>query len=275
MMNRRSFLGCLLMSVGMLGLVAAHAGEAQEAHKPVTVSKTFKAKSILLKDLSATLRIETDDGPDVRLRLVGAKEHVQRIKPRLDGTRLIVSETPARQVYRSAVHVENNVVITKDGGRSTVIIGGVPTAGQGEVDDLSVLVTIPRNLAVVIKSFSGNANVADLSAPFELELADGAAKLGQLRQARLAVAGSGTIKADRVDGALDVSVNGTGDVLVNDGAISALAIDTSGSATVVIGGRAGTAQMSLNGVADVQIAHVDARPDVDSNGIVSVSVGNW
>jgi hypothetical protein len=269
------FLGALATLLGVAGILAANAAETATASDTRSVERSFTADTVRLRNLSATLRIETHDGDTVKFFAAGPAKEIDALRTELAGNTLLIEapDRPHAGNVSNVVHVENNVVINR-GGNSTVIIGGVPATTTSTADPIDVRLLLPRSTRLAIRGFTGAAAVAAISAPVDLELLAGSARFERLAAASLSIAGGGEVEIDRADGSLDLTIDGAGDVTVRKAAIPSLTLETNGTATVIVDGRVETAEMSLNGIADIWIAHVEAEPLVEANGLVTIEIGN-
>ena len=287
MIRIRYFLGVLVPFFGLASVVAATAQAPTPTEEPALVGKpattttaqsldrTFDADSVALTNLNAILRTETHDGTGVQVYASGSEALISALRVSVTNGILVIEQPEPQSIVGNTVYVERNVVITQDGGRSSVLIGGIPDHTKPEAKPIGLHLTLPREMPLSIRGFTGNARIGPMSAPVDLELLAGDAQLERLGSANLTVVGSAEIDVATADGALDVTIDGSGEIAVHDGSIPALTLETNGNATVSIGGRVGQAVLSLNGIADIRIAHIDARPTIDVNGISKIEIGNW
>lgn len=273
MTQRNTWIGALLITFGVVSLLAAKAHELNDAAPKASIEKSFAAEKIALRNLSAELHIDADNGTTVRVTASGEKRVLDALQWKMSGAHLEISQPPM-QASHNAVHVERNMVITRDGGRSTTIIGGTSSANASKSMSLALHVAVPRDVPVTVSSFAGNLDIGTLSAPVSVELLSGTLSAGRLGPARLSIVGGGEIAVARIDGSLDLEIAGSGDITVQDGDMPFLSLETSGASTVFVGGRVGAARLSLNGVSTVTVAHVDREPEVDANGVTSLRIGN-
>ena len=109
---------------------------------------------------------------------------------------------------------------------------------------------------------------ADLSGPGEV-------KIGQVR-GKLEADMSGPAHIIVAHGDVsnaDLQISGTGGFRLDSGAIGRLHVDSSGVASVHIGGTVGDADVKLSGVGSVHIAKLTGKLDKDVSGVGDVSVG--
>jgi len=262
---------------GIAGILAANATENAPADQ--SIERSFTAQTVELRNLNASLRVETHSGNTVKLVATGPEKEIAQLKTTSAGKSLVI-EAPLQPRFggiSNFVHVENNVVINR-GGNSTVIIGGIPghsaTAPENTAGPIDIHLTLPKTAALSIRGFTGNAAIGEMTAPVELEMLSGAASFQGLASTILSIAGGARIEIGRAEGDLDLTVDGSGEVLIHDAAIHSFSLETNGTAMVTVNGRVAAAEMSLNGIADIHIAHLDAEPLIDANGIVTIDVGN-
>lgn len=274
-MNKRSYRCITLAMIGFMFQMAANAHENVTPEPTETLTWSFAAHAVSLRGFSARLLVRTHDKKEIRLRLSGPRDRVRRVMPRIRHGDLEVDADIHGGIVRGSVRVENSIVITQEGGTSNVVIGGISTAETSSHNAMTLFLTVPRAVPITIEGYSGDADIANLSAPLSMQLLSGRARIGHLVRAYLAIAGSGEISVDRIDGALDLSIDGAGNIDISDGIMPALSIQTDGSARIAVGGRVGQASLMLAGDADIWIARTDRRPDVNADGIANVVIGNW
>lgn len=287
MIRIRYFLGVLVPFFGLASVVAATAQAPTPTEEPALVGKpattttaqsldrTFDADSVALTNLNAILRTETHDGTGVQVYASGSEALISALRVSVTDGILVIEQPEPQSIVGNTVYVERNVVITQDGARSSVVIGGTPGQAKAEAEPIELQLTFPRKTPLSIRGFTGSARIGRMTAPLDLELLAGDAYLQRLGLASLTVAGSAENDVATADGPLDVTIVGSGEISVHDGSIPALTLETNGTATVSIGARVGQATLSLNGIADVRIAHVDEQPAIDLNGISTIDIGNW
>lgn len=89
----------------------------------------------------------------------------------------------------------------------------------------------------------------------------------------LEVDGSGDVHSDLPGESLDIEINGSGDLDIEDIDASTVALDISGSGDVELSGRADGLTLSIHGSGDVRAGGLDAeRVAVDISGLGDVSV---
>jgi hypothetical protein len=89
----------------------------------------------------------------------------------------------------------------------------------------------------------------------------------------LEVDGSGDVSSDVPGESLDIEINGSGDLDIQDIDASAVTLEISGSGDVELSGRADELTLSIRGSGDVRAGGLDAeRVAVDINGLGDVAV---
>lgn len=260
----------LLLVLAILGEPTAALGESPQHQR----SETYRAEDVELRDIVGRVRISVHEGPRIRVDASGPRSRIERLRITMRGRILFIEDKAAGTLIRNSVHVERNVVTVNEGGSSTQIIGAVPGSPQA-TESLRLHLAVPRKTAMSVHGLVGDLHAGDIVGRFRLDLRAGTARLGRMRTVRLSINGGGDITAERIDGRLDVSVAGSGAVIVKGGSISQLSIASEGAATVQVGGTVRRAKVSAVGVADVHVAHVEERPSVETNGAASITFGNW
>ncbi len=139
----------------------------------------------------------------------------------------------------------------------------------------------------------GTWNVANTDGPVSLEIAgsgdvragtsttlsveiagSGSATSGATRDLDVEIAGSGNFVSARVDGPTEISIAGSGDVVVRDGTSPQLSISIAGSGDVEFGGVAGDVDVSIAGSGDVSIARATGSVSRSIAGGGDIRIGN-
>jgi len=255
-----------------LGLGAMSAGGAAD---DLPFRAAYAAKALQIESFSGTLIVKVDKAKTARLKLTGPKRQRKSLRIAVRNKILrIRHQHPVRRTQNS-VHVERNVVIVGPGGYSNMVIGGQQTGTQAEQSALRLELTLPAGSPLGIDGFLGDLEIGDTRGPVVLSLASGNARIGRVHAATLKIEGVGKIVAERVDGPLSIEIGGSGAVSVGDGAMPSLSIVSNGTAEIAVGGKAGTADIDANGVADIQIEYVEESPNASINGVGTVTIGNW
>ena len=276
---RRRWLGLFAWVIGGLGAsLPAGAGSP-----PVERQETYAASRLAVAGLVGSLRIERQDGAGMRLVLRGSARAIDRLHREVRGDRLqlttelgVTSTTTAATGATTVVTGTRNVVIARDGGQATQIIGGQVTGAAGEAEPpLEVLVYVPAATPLTVTGLVGDLVVQGVGGPVDLELIGGQAELDRTTGGSLAAVAGSRIELADATGDLKIAVQGAGDVRITRADLKVLEIGVTGTGNVAVGGVADQASVQIAGVGGVQIDQVRTRPEVSVTGIGQVDIGNW
>lgn len=124
-------------------------------------------------------------------------------------------------------------------------------------------------------SQAGSGDVrAGTSAALEVSIAgSGSVSAGATRALELSSAGSGDLAVASVEGPVEISLVGSGDVLVRGGTASRLEVSSMGSGDVAFRGTVGDVEVSSMGSGDVSVARVTGNVSRSSMGSGDVHIG--
>ncbi len=270
--DRRWWPGLLALVIGGLApCLPAGAGSP-----PVERQETYAASRLAVAGLVGSLRIERQDGAGMRLVLRGSAEAIDRLHREVRGDRLQLTAEPGATGTTTVVTGARNVVIARNGGQATQIIGGLATGAGGEAEPpLEVLVYVPAATPLTVTGLVGDLVVQGVGGPVDLELIGGQAELDRATGGRLAAVAGSRIDLAEATGELEVAVQGAGDVRIARADLARLEVGVSGTGNVAVGGVAERASVQIAGVGGVQIDEVRTRPEVSITGIGQVEIGNW
>jgi Putative auto-transporter adhesin, head GIN domain len=266
------WLGLLgLLIGGLIASLPAHAGSA-----PAERQETYTASRLAVAGLVGSLRVERHDGADMRLVLRGSAHRLDRIQREVQGDRLQLIEEPGATGSTTVVSGANNVVIARNGGQATQIIGGVATSAGGEAEPpLEIVAYVPAATPLTVTGMVGDLVVEGVGGPVDLELIAGQAQLDRATGGSLAAVGGSRIELAEATGDLKIAVQGAGDVRIAQADLARLEVGVSGTGDVAVGGVAEQASVEISGIGGVQIDQVRTRPKVSVTGIGHVEIGNW
>jgi hypothetical protein len=269
--DRRWWLGLLALIVGGLApSLPAGAGT------PVERQESYAASRLAVAGLVGSLRIERQDGADMRLVLRGSADALERLHREIRGDRLQLTAEPGTSGTTTVVSGSNNVVIARNGGHATQIIGGsVTSSGDKAEPPLEVVAYVPAATPLTVTGLVGDLVVQGVGGPVDLELIGGRAKLDRATGGSLAAVAGSRIELAEATGELKVAVQGAGDVRITRADLDRLEVGVSGTGNVAVGGVAEQASVQIAGVGTVQIDEVRTRPEVSVVGIGQVDIGNW
>ena len=240
------------------------------------VVERFAARALELRNLSGDLEIESWSGTEVEVTLEGASDAVSLISRQLEGGSLVVNGGAlTRRVADKFAGIGSVSVFTTGGGSSQIIIGrnGLGRARTAPRAPLVTRVRLPAGLPITIRGQRGDVVSDDLAGPLVLELLQGTAAFGRIRDARLSLAGKGKISVREARGDLSVALAGAGGVQVETSYLERLEVGLTGNGTVDVGGRARFASLSLVGSGRIYVAEAERQPLVTRVGSGEVVVG--
>jgi hypothetical protein len=157
MTHRNAWLGTFLIALGLLGLVTAKAHEQNGDAPAVVIEKRFTVEKVLLRDLDATLRIDTYDGSVVRVKATGSRPAIDRLRMTASGSRLEITQHGTIQNTANPAPTERDIVIRRSGG-SAVFFGGA--WANGPPPPLRLLITLPRRVLLTVRGRIGAATLS-------------------------------------------------------------------------------------------------------------------
>jgi|GEM_PF-6576791 len=87
------------------------------------------------------------------------------------------------------------------------------------------------------------------------------------------LSGAGSLSASSVTGTMKINSSGTGDATVDDGKLSFLELETSGTGDLAFDGQASQASLSTSGTGDITVASVGNLIRQESSGTGEISLG--
>ena len=259
------------------GFIDIGAGDSSDEKKVTKAPERFQTTSLDVRQVTADVTVEVHDGSDMEVSIVGPSDLVDDISTNARGGTLIIEGRPRRS--------SQGVSISTRGGRTVVtgsVIGGVVmgggslmqssfgrfgsdttiiTSSGSQTAPVQVRVKVPRGSSVSISDIEGNANIGDTNGPLTLHLMGGGdVNAGSITNLSVTVQGSSDTRVARVNGAVSVQIQGSGDVDIDDGNMSSLNVSVQGSGDVTIGGSADTASLTVMGSGDIKVARVRQRP---------------
>jgi hypothetical protein len=270
--ERRWWRGLLALIVaGLFPNLSAGAESPLVEHE-----ETYTASHLAVAGLVGSLRIERQEGATIRLVLRGSAAALDRLHREVRGDRLQLTAEPGATTTTTVVTGARNLVIARNGGRASQIIGGVPTTGDSEAEPpLEVTAYVPAATPLTVTGLVGDLVVEGVGGPVDLELIGGQADLDHATGGSLAAVAGSRIELDQATGELEVAVQGAGEVRIARADLERLEVGVRGTGEVAVGGVAERASVQIRGVGGVRIDEVRTRPEVSVTGIGQVEVGNW
>lgn len=91
----------------------------------------------------------------------------------------------------------------------------------------------------------------------------------------LVLTGRGGIDITKINGDLDITTSGSGDIDIDGGAVGNLKVDLSGRGGVSFDGRAVDADLKSTGSGDIDVTFVKNKPSISQRGRGDITVDNW
>lgn len=233
--------------------------------------KTYLATTLDVQGVEADVNIEPINGTQMTVTIVGSKSAVEDISTRLQGDMLTIqSKGDGGTRIRSAY-----VVIS---GRGAVAIGRdmVTISGGDSGSNTKITIGVPKGSAVNVAGVQGNVTIGDTDGRLQASVFGGDdIKAGKVRDATLAVQGSGNISVTVVNGNLSMTIQGSGDIRVRGGFVESLMVNVMGSGDAKFNGEAVNANLSVMGSGDIDVTLVKNKPVKNAMGSGNIIVGNW
>ena len=245
------------------------AGTAHAAQRTLSAAG---AKLVIDSPCARTVAVQPDPSLSGHFELVASADHKQELDAlnfdNGDAARLSGPDRcwGAEGLFGLANSRTLTLVIRVPAGTNLAIDESSPTTYT--LGDIGGVLTLDLSAPVQLNAASATDVKADLSGPGEV-------KIGQVR-GKLEADMSGPAHIIVAHGDVsnaDLQISGTGGFRLDSGAIGRLHVDSSGVASVHIGGTVGDADVQLSGVGSVHIAKLTGKLDKDVSGVGDVSVG--
>lgn len=240
------------------------------------IVESYAAEGLEIRDLSAVLRIESGHGDTIDLTFRGPEDRLASIGRQVEGKRLLVrGNADAIKSSEQTVVIGSLTAYSTGGGSTQVIIGGrdLRDVSAEAREPIEALIRVPAGLPVKIVGFRGSVITGDLEGPLTVNLIEGEAELGSVRNAQLSLTGDGRISAQEALGDLSIAVTGSGRVQVQSSLLERLEVGVTGAGAVNIDGTARFASLSLIGSGQIFLAEVERQPVIERIGSGMVSIG--
>jgi hypothetical protein len=266
-----AILAALLL--GASGAESLGADEAHPAGAPVERVERVAAEGLVVDGLAATLTIEGEARDDIALTMRGTEGALGQVEHEVRGGVLHIGMQGS---FTSLAGGRGNVVIARNGGTATSIIGGQEvTVGSLEAEPMpEIRITLPSAAPIALAGLVGEIDVSGVDGPIELALSQGEAHLDRVRDGRLAVSGDGVIVVDQASGNLVIEVEGAGQTRVADAVLDELEVDVTGTGEVVVDGVAETGRLSVTGIGRIRVSEIRSEPVISRTGIGDIQIGN-
>lgn len=275
------FSAIVSLAVALSGLAVLGAS-AQTPAAAVTWSRYARANEVQLRDFAGFVRVYPEARTDIAVSVANSGPLSAPVF-RMAGSRLIIDGGLRRQIRSCRVQSEGGfeVITTRQGAisgarlpvvsvrvpRSAVVTAGgavrlhmadsdsarVRFEGCGDADIERV-----AHRADIALNGSGDLRLYEAEQATVAVAGSGDVTLGVARQGLTAsLAGSGDLTASRVDGPTNISVQGSGNVLIRDGRATVFSVAIAGSGDVTHGGDAQRLDAVILGSGDVRVHQVN------------------
>lgn len=255
--------------------------------------KTYAVHNLEVRDVVADLEVCVHQIGSVEVTITGPANEVKSIRTNLQGDTLVVegedngvgaggitiisgggsSVTRVSRVSGASVVVGGGTFFGR--GSGTIISGrNVVISGGGE-NQTKITVKVPKGATVNLAGVSGNCTVGDTEGALTVNAKDGNVSAGCVANATLSIQGGDDINVREVNGMLAMSIMGSGDIRVDSGKVSTLAVNVMGSGDASFNGQAETATLTIMGSGDIRVSRVTNRPSKNIMGSGDIRVGNW
>lgn len=280
------------------GFINIGSSEEGTSEKVTDGPRTYSARNLEVRDIVADLNVLVHETSAVEVTIGGPANEVKGIRVTQHGDTVVIegeggeatgggvtiisgrgrSVTRVGRIRGASVVIGGGTIVRRGGGSIFAgdIVSGqnVIIGGNGE-SQTTIIVKVPKGASVNLSGVSGNSVVGDTDGALEVNASDGSVSAGRVTNATLSVQGSSDINIREVNGVLTMSIMGSGDVRVDDGSVSALAINVMGSGDATFEGQAETATLTVMGSGDIRVASVKNRPSKNVMGSGNIRVGNW
>jgi hypothetical protein len=193
-------------------------------------------------------------GPGVTISLSGHRV------VRLADAPLITIRTPM------AVRIDASEAVFGSIGRSASVELGTVGCGDWTVGNVAGELEISQ-------AGSGDVRTGSAGATHVSMAGSGDISVGAVQSLKADIAGSGDVSAERVDGFVDASIAGAGDIKVRGGAVSRLKASIAGSGDITIKGSVGDLDASVMGSGDITVGTVTGHVSKVVMGSGDINIG--
>ncbi len=265
---------------------------SSEGSSQKTVEKTFDARNLNVKSMFGTdLEVLVHDLPQVVITIVGPEGLVKGFILSQNGNTAYIAGpedsdnggisirgTGNRGVQISGSSISiggGNIQIGGMRGGSIRVGGSTIVMGGGE-SEVKVTVKVPKGAALDITDVSGTTKIGDTDGKLTISNSTGGDSfVGRVKDTTIRLQRSSDVRLDEVNGDLNVSGQGSGDVTVKRGTVGNLSVQRMGSGDFKFHGKAQTANLSVMGSGDIYVQHVEQRPTRSVMGSGEIEIGNW
>lgn len=233
-------------------------------------SEHFVARALKLNNTMANVEIVVEPRNDIALKARGSTEALKLLNVHTDGDELVVTGPPSASPAGDTVVIGSETVVATGGSTAISVIGGNSKSSN---ERMQLRFAVPSGTPLTISGLTGDVRAGDLRAPVRVFLEVGEVQLGRVGPAVLAVSGSGTIRVAEIADKADLSLEGSGTIIVEGGSIEHLSARLIGTGDIRANVTAQNADILFEGVGIIDVARVLAEPKVRENGVGTVQIG--
>ena len=250
--ERRSGLPQKRMAFAVLGSMVMAAGTAGAGERSVGPADV---DAVQIEGLRGSITVKIGDSTAVDVAIAGDDEALDDVETEVvDGVLRLKLPSGGSTIVTNDGDI---TVVTSGGGSSTVQIGDQTFTGDDDALTFDVTATVPKGTAIRLAGMVGEVDIADTEADVALGCSSCKAKLGTIAALDVALNGSGEVAVDQIAGSLIANISGGGDIAISGGEVETAKLDIVGSGDIDFGGRAVDAAVSIVGAGKVRIRDVD------------------
>lgn len=235
-------------------------------------SEHFVARALKLNNTMANVEIVVEPRNDIALKARGSTEALKLLNVHTDGDELVVTGPPSASAAGGTVVIGSETVVATGGSTAISVIGG-SSSDKSTNERIQLRVAVPSGTPLTIIGLTGDVRAGDLRAPVHVLLEAGEVQLGRVGPAVLAVGGSGTIRVAEVTDKADLSLDGTGTIVIEGGSVQHLSARLIGTGDIRADVTAQSADILFEGVGTIDVARVLNKPKIRENGVGTVEIG--
>jgi hypothetical protein len=217
-------------------------------------AKSYNVHTVRVEDVVGTLNVKVTSSGPATLQISGVQSRVDQVHVRSDGDTLkIESNHPDgvwnwRDWFNFSIHDKSNP------------------------QNLRIALTVPRGTALDVSGLIGDAKIGDTMGRLRFEAVATKAEIGEVKTAKISLAGSGNLTVAKVDGELHMSIAGSGKIRV--GSTGPVHADIAGAGDAKLGDIHGGLKLSIAGSGDVAAKSVNGAVKVSIAGSGSVKIAD-
>ncbi len=274
-----------VVNVGQ-GYISIGSPEESESEIVTLGPQSFKVQNLEVRDVLADLEVLPHPANFIELVITGPADEAKSIEVNQQGDTLVIRGEGGEKAGNGITVISGRGGSISSIGRvhgASIVIGSgsVIAAGRNIVvanndkNRTKITVKVPMGAFINLSGITGSSIIGDTQGALQVASCYGDVNAGRMASASLSVSGSSDIVVREVNGPLTANIMGSGDIRVQGGKVSALAINVMGSGDASFNGQAETATLSVMGSGDIRVERVNTRPNKSVMGSGSIRVGNW